>query len=725
MCVMRRMIPLRLVLPILLVPISVGVWGQSFAVERAQFNSDRYDDYSPVLYEDGLVFCSTRKHDVVVVYASPENQENSNLWFVGLTDSLELPTAKIFSSELLTSFHDGPVTFNAHENVIYYSRNIHVDSKMRDVFDRQNQLGLFSARLTDGVWSEIRPFPFNSTEYSLTTPALSPDGNRIYFASDMPGGFGGADLYYCDRQDTTWLPPVNLGSNINSTGNESYPFVSESGILYFSSDGWAGLGKKDIFYTSEIDGEWIIPVHLDAHINSRDDDFGIVTDQNGEEGYFSSNRRRNDDIYRFVTDIHSFYNCDSLQKNYYCFLFYDEGFMEIDTLPLSYEWSFGDGVKVTGIEAEHCFPGPGQYTVELNIIDNNTGNTFFTQTSYEVDITDVIQPYITSADAMLQDQEIRFSGAESNLPHMEITEYYWDFGDGTHAKGMEATHVFERKGSYSVQLGITGQPDSTGLMPKACVYKQVEVLKDNQELAMYQAVQQGELERMPEGEDVERTLASIFHPMQEVEEEEEEVYRVEVVSSEERISTDSSLFDPLRGAYDIAEVFIREDSLYSYTVGEATSVMETYSIYSDVVDRGFENASVKSYVLADLAEEELLQLTESLGEFSDAYFEFDEYRIGEASYPILDQVVNIMNRYSGIKIEIAAHTDNMGSFEYNMNLSQRRAQSMVDYLVSQGINSSRLIGKGYGESRPIASNSTEEGRSVNRRVEFIILDERQ
>ena len=136
------------------------------------------------------------------------------------------------------------------------------------------------------------------------------------------------------------------GSNINSTGNESYPFISESGILYFSSDGWPGLGKKDIFYTSEVDGEWIIPVHLDAQINSKDDDFGIITDKNGEEGYFSSNRKRNDDIYRFVTDIHSFYNCDSLQKNYYCFLFYDEGFMDIDTLPLSYEWSFGDGVKV-------------------------------------------------------------------------------------------------------------------------------------------------------------------------------------------------------------------------------------------------------------------------------------------------------------------------------------------------------------------------------------------
>jgi len=720
--VMRREISFRFILLILYSSISLGVQAQSYAVERLDFNSDRYDDYSPVIVEEGLVFCSNRKHDIMVVYSSPENKENSNIWLVELDYSAGAFNTRIFSKEILTSFHDGPVTFNTEGNVIYYSRNIEVDSKLRDVFDTQNQLGLFSASLRDGIWGDIRPFKYNSQEYSITTPALSPDGKRIYFASNMPGGFGGADLYYCERSDSDWLPPVNLGPNINSKGNESYPFVSESGILYFSSDGWPGLGKKDIFYTSEVDDKWIIPVHLDAHINSKDDDFGIITDKNGEEGYFSSNRKRNDDIYRFVTDIHSFYNCDSLQKNYYCYLFYDEGFMDIDTMPLSYEWSFGDGIKVKGIEAEHCFPGPGHYTVELNIIDNNTGNTFFTQSSSEVDITDAIQPFISSPDAVLRDQQVDFSGENTNLPQMEILEYYWDFGDGTKVKGREATHIYEKKGSYRVQLGVTGIPDSSGLMPKACVFKKVEVLKDNQEMAMYQAVQQGELEEMPETQDKDPSMINPFIALMEVEER-EEVYRVEVLTSEQKVSTDTSLFDPLRGAYDINEVFIREDSLYSYTVGEATSVLGTYSVYNDVVNRGYENASVKSYVLADLAEEELLQLTSSLGEFSDAYFEFDDYRIGEASYPILDQVVDIMNRYPAIRLEIAAHTDNMGSFEYNMNLSQKRAQSMVDYLMGQGIEKRRLVGKGFGESRPIASNNNEEGRMVNRRVEFIILDE--
>ncbi|MCK4749200.1 MAG: PKD domain-containing protein, partial [Bacteroidales bacterium] len=364
---MKLTVTIRMMILVALAATCYQTKAQSYAVERVAFNSERYDDYSPVYYMEGLVFCSNRKHDVMVVYAAPDNVESVSMWFTPLGDSVG--SATILSKGLLTNFSDGPATFSSDGMEIYYSRNLEVDSKLRDVFDPRNQLGLFRAEWKDVTWSGITPFKYNSTEYSITHPALSTDGNRIYFASNMPGGFGGADLWYCDKEGGEWLPPVNLGPNINSTGNESYPFESESGILYFASDGWEGFGKKDIYYTSEIEGKWIIPIHLDGHINSKADDFGLITDMNGKEGYFSSNRKRSDDIYRFVTDIHSFYNCDSIQKNYYCFLFYDESFMDIDTMPLSYEWSFGDEIRVSGIEVEHCFPGPGNYTVELNIID--------------------------------------------------------------------------------------------------------------------------------------------------------------------------------------------------------------------------------------------------------------------------------------------------------------------------------------------------------------------
>jgi outer membrane protein OmpA-like peptidoglycan-associated protein len=649
---------------------------------------------------------------------------DANIWFVSLENGSESNSATILWKELLTPFNDGPVTFSPDGMEMIYSRNLDITRLNRDAFDSRNQLGLFSAIWVDTAWMEITPFPYNSKKFSITTPALSSDGERIYFASDMPGGYGGADLWYCDRSEDGWYPPVNLGPGINTKGNESYPYENEAGILYFASDGLGGLGKKDVFLTFELEGAWAAPVHLDKDINSREDDFGLITDLNSKEGYFASSRDKSDDIYHFVTRIPAFYLCDSLQKNYYCYYFTDESIVVVDSLPLSYQWSFSDGEIATGIEVEHCFPGEGQYLVQLHIIDNNTGNTFFTQSSFEVEITDVEQPFISSQDAFIRNEEISFDALSTNLPGLEIAEYYWDFGDGNTLRGAEVKHSYQRKGTYKVRLGLNSAPDSTGLETRECVYKVVEVLHDNQDLAMYNARQEGLLVQLEDTSQREADVKETLYSMEEALAE-EAVFRVEVLNSDSRISIDSAVFDPLRGAYDIKEVFLREDSLYSYTVGEAESVLGTYEVYNDVVEKGFENASVKSYILADLAEEELLQLTTSLGNFSDAYFEFDDHRIGKASYPILDQVVVILNRYPSLKLEIAAHTDNVGSFEYNMNLSQKRAQSMVDYLVSQGIKPERLMGKGYGESRPIASNANEEGKMLNRRVEFIILDERK
>jgi outer membrane protein OmpA-like peptidoglycan-associated protein len=700
------------------------VESQNYAVSKASFSLDRYNDYSPVYFRRGLVFCSTRQADTQAGRASTDQMEDANIWYVPMKENSVAEADPILLEGLYTAFNDGPATFSPDGLEIYYSRNLDVDSRTRDIFDSRNQLGLFSARWTDSTWSDITPFPYNSIKYSLTTPALSADGKRIYFASNMRGGYGGADLWHCDWSEDGWLPPVNLGPKINTKGNESYPFENGAGILYFASDGLKGFGKKDIFFTMELDGEWADPVHLGGQINSNEDDFGLITDLNGKKGYFSSNRENADDIYHFVTLFPQFYACDSLQKNFYCYEFFDESRMQIDSLPLSYMWYFSDGGNASGLEVEHCFPGAGHYLVELHIIDNNTGNTFFTQSSFEVEIADVEQPFIASPDAIVIEEVIAFNANKTNLPGLDVEEYFWDFGDGARLRGAEVEHSYSRKGSYRVQLMVSGKPDSTGWEQRQCVYKVVEVLQDHQEMAMHKAVEEGSMVIVMDSTGKETYVSQSFYSLEEAQEE-DAVFRVEVLNSDTRISTDSAVFDPLRGVYDIKEVFLREDSIYSYTVGQSEDVLGTYDVYADVVARGFENASVKSYILADLAEEELLQLTDALGNFSDAYFEFDDYRIGEASYPILDEVVNIMNRYPKLRLEIAAHTDNMGSFEYNMTLSQKRAQSMVDYLVNQGIEAERLIGKGYGESRPIASNTTEEGKMLNRRVEFIILDERK
>ena len=142
------------------------------------------------------------------------------MWYVSKGDDGK-ETVQVFSRELLTNLNDGPATFFSDESVVYYSRNQDTTSKLRDVFDRQNKLGLYRAERLNGKYVNITPFKYNSPEYSITTPALSPDGMRLYFASDMPGGYGGADLWYCELRNNEWANPVNLGPTINSKGNES------------------------------------------------------------------------------------------------------------------------------------------------------------------------------------------------------------------------------------------------------------------------------------------------------------------------------------------------------------------------------------------------------------------------------------------------------------------------------------------------------------------------
>jgi outer membrane protein OmpA-like peptidoglycan-associated protein len=173
----------------------------------------------------------------------------------------------------------------------------------------------------------------------------------------------------------------------------------------------------------------------------------------------------------------------------------------------------------------------------------------------------------------------------------------------------------------------------------------------------------------------------------------------------------------------VREFYLSDDSTYKYTVGEGQTLMETYPIYDDVISKGFDNAIVKTYILADLAEEELEGIEQSFGEIANSYFAFNEFRIPESSYPILDQLVDILNKYNNISLEIAAHTDNVGTPDYNMDLSIRRANQLTEYLIEKGISEDRVFAMGYGETRPIASNDTEGGRDMNRRVEFIIFTE--
>jgi|SRR5664280_136842 len=446
----------------------------SYIVKPTPFSSRIYNEFSPVFYKGGIVFCSDQSGNSLVSYKDNQNRL-FKIFFVTRIGRSGWTHPEILARGITSAFNDGPATFNENGNIMYYSRNNSIENSMRNISDTSNKLGIYSAVLIDGIWTNIKPFTYNNPLYSFCTPALTPDGERIYFSSDMPGGYGGMDLYYCDRRNNDWDQPVNMGPVINTPKNESFPFACKYGKLYFASDGLKGFGGKDLFYTQEINGKWISPVHLDSAINSTADDFGIVFDSTLENGYFSTNRRKTDDIFSFSSAPIEFSNCDTVKENNYCFTLYDEKQQLIDTIPVTYKWDFGDGIIQIGKEVKHCFPGAGKYLVKLTIIDELTRDTIAKQVEYKPELENIKQAYINSDKIGSVDKSISFKGETSDLKGLRITDFLWDFGEGFKPGGPNIDYTFKKKGEYMVKLGLLAEKDSLGVVNKICVMKKIKI----------------------------------------------------------------------------------------------------------------------------------------------------------------------------------------------------------------------------------------------------------
>jgi len=293
----------------------------------------------------------------------------------------------------------------------------------------------------------------------------------------MDGGYGGTDLYVCKIENGTWGEPQNLGPNINTDGNEYFPFIHSTGRLYFSSDEHESMGRLDIFYSEKVNGEWHKPIRMDAPINTRYNDFGLIIDGFNKTGLFCSDRtRKSDDIYTFTPLYPMFDNSQRQVTNDYCFELFEGGAVNPDTSMLEYEWSFGDGKKARGLRVDHCFNGPGDYTLELNVIDKLTGDVYYTEASQQLPVEDVKQVYINAPDTVEVGKEVRFDGRKSNIDDFTISKYYWDFGDGRKTRGIEATHIYTTRGVFIVQLGAVSRTDRDGNSQKAGVYKNIVVV---------------------------------------------------------------------------------------------------------------------------------------------------------------------------------------------------------------------------------------------------------
>jgi outer membrane protein OmpA-like peptidoglycan-associated protein/tetratricopeptide (TPR) repeat protein len=197
-----------------------------------------------------------------------------------------------FVAKLNTKYHDGPIAFTPTKDLAVFTRN---DGKSKDGVSK---LKLFSSTKNNADWSSPKSLPFNSNEYSVGHAAFDASGKTMYFASDMPGGQGGTDIYKVSYDNGSWGKPENLGASVNTDGNELFPFVTSNGTLLFSSDGHGGLGGLEVLATN-LKGQI---KNLGYPINTNKDDFGVCMNDKATTGFLSSNRNRDgidDDIYFF------------------------------------------------------------------------------------------------------------------------------------------------------------------------------------------------------------------------------------------------------------------------------------------------------------------------------------------------------------------------------------------------------------------------------------------
>ncbi|GAA3733330.1 hypothetical protein GCM10022422_15090 [Flavobacterium ginsengisoli] len=571
---------------------NVTAIGKRFEIKNLAINTPN-SEFGAVKYKDNLVFAGVKlKPGLFDKRYKWDNETYLNLVTIPLKNINSADSIiHYFAKELKTGMHESNAVFTKDGKTMYFTRNNSKNGKKKKDDKKISNLQIFKAELVEGKWTNVTSLPFNSPNYSVEHPALSPDEKVLYFASDMPGSIGSFDIYSVNINKGAFDTPKNLGSEINTDKREQFPFASADNKLYFSSDGHLGYGSLDVF-VSEINGnEYLKPVNVGLPLNSNLDDFAFNIDSNTKEGFFASNReggKGSDDIYQFK---------------------------EIKDLIVEDCKQFIAGT-ITDLDTQLALENA---TVLLQDSENKTLNTI-----------------TTSADG-------KFSFTVACEASYKISAFKENYTNASKILTLDKTRDKVNDGSLALRSLEAIQKEE----------KQIAENKRKQEIIIEEENKKKE------------ALAAI-----ELKEKDKKAKEAAIVAAE------------IRKNEKVKEILEKEKDI--------------------VKDK-----------------ERLIIKTDPI------YFDYDLWYIRKESKVILGRVVELMKKYPDMKIEIGSHTDSRGNEKYNADLSQKRANSTREFIIQSGIDSKRVVAKGYGESVPIIKCKTDESCSeeeheLNRRSEFVI-----
>jgi outer membrane protein OmpA-like peptidoglycan-associated protein len=532
-------------------------------------------NYSIIKIDDDLYFSSNRSEFGSYNKSRFDNLNFSNIHHYNL-QTKKLSLSKKFSSK----FNDGPIAFS-NDSLIYLTRNTN-----KDKLKEKKNFGLY---IYFPFSNNSVEFIHNSKDYNVGHAAFDTDG-KLYFTSNMPGGYGGYDIYYCTQNNGIWSKPINAGPSVNTKYNESYPFMDENNNLYFSSNMPGGHGGLDIYVYKNNQVN-----NIGYPFNSAFDDFSYFA--SGNNGYISSDRENGvDNIYSFVKK------------------------------------TFNVSLYISSIETLHKTELKNVKYFLVNLTDNDTVS----------------------------------SEGSNNINLKSEKDYYlYAERENSELKNPQFFNTFEVNENDTITKELLFNNYQYDL-------KVITVVK-------------GTNEPLP---GVELTF----------------IDRVTKLKLD--VTTDS---------IGIGYVNLANNTYFDYYASK----------------KGYLN--IENNVLTDdvfLVELDLnFQKIEKNTTFkiNNILYDLGKWNLKDSSMLELDKLAIFLQKNENIKIELSSHTDSRSSTKFNDELSQKRAQSCVNYLIAKGINQNRIIAKGYGERKLLNNCSdknqcSEEDHSLNRRTEIKILD---
>ncbi len=667
-----------------------------FAVE-ARKDSTRYQispepcnskgsEFGPVLFQQGFMMVAEAHTGGRRILNQRNNNSFYDVYYAERNPSKKSGVkVKRLKGQVNRKYHEGPVALSKDQSKLYFTRSNYVKNRKGRNPMQQSKLKIFTADYSRGKWKHVESLAFNSENYGCGHPALSADGNTLVFSSDIPGGFGGTDLYVCQREGSTWGTPMNLGSAINTDGDEQFPYLHANGTLFFASTGHAGFGGFDIFAARKSGDRWSDVVNGGYGLNSAKDDFTITWLPGKSMGYFASNRTGDDNIYMFKRQM-----------------------------------------RVNGV-----------------IVDRQTNQPISGATVSLLDASNQETKYVTDAQGRFSHQAEwgkEYLVTASKDQYLQLRERL-NTNDVSPMEDLSKTLSME----HDLILSVSGQvTDAATKQPITDAQVRVVATDDRSFPTDGQGNYYAELESDQEYAVIVRKpgfIPQVFYFSTEGKRKSEEFkFNAPLIAGNAALVQGRTVENESR--MPIAMVHVRAYSMLNQKETSAALSRKDGRFWEIIVDpksdpiligskAGYFAARAEMPGLDSTSKDMLIDVTIGMVPYEIGalvkiiYYDYNKSDIRKLASRDLQEIVYFLEDNTEASVELRSYTDSRGGAPYNEQLSQRRADAAVGYISSQGISSKRLSSKGFGESNLVnkcADNveCTDEEHSANRRTEIRI-----